>query len=332
MTPFVIGILCALAIGVGASVYLWGVRRRQAEMAAGLTALAAMRWRDFAALVLRMLKERGYSPIEQHPLGSGDQTDFMMQRMGEQCVISCKHGSAYHLGAHDLKDLGNSIRLHDAASGKMVTAGQFTPDAQAEATRLRIELIDGATLWPEVAPLLPATQLQHLQSLASSTAKRQIGIAWLFALMTGVAIALLAPRSAEAPAYTAVSGSPISDPDPVAVDPAAGPQAATSAQTQSPQSQQATSPRQSLKQGSQQQESQQREQALSAITALPDIERAMWSTQSTLSVFLLADRAQPWSDICEVLARYPAVRAVRVQLTPPAGSESPVRFRQCYAY
>lgn len=304
-----------MAIGLGTSVYLWHVRRREAEMAAGLTALAAMRWRDFAALVLRMLGERGYSTINLHPLGSGDQRDFIMQRVGEQCVVSCRHGSAYHLNADDLKELGDSIRMHDAGSGKLVTAGQFTPDAQAEATRQRIELIDGATLWPEVAPLLPAAQLQHLQAIAAGKAKREIGVAWLFTVLAGVAIALLMPRIAREPADTSAPASAsVATPPPAATAPAF--------ESQSPPS--LPEPPQS--------EAQQRQQALTAITALPDVERALWSTQSTMSVYLLADKQQPWTDICDVLSRYEAVRAVRVQLTPPAGSASQVRFRQCFAY
>ncbi|MCY7355183.1 MAG: restriction endonuclease [Lysobacter sp.] len=324
MSPFVLGIVCTFAIGLAASVYVWSVRRRQAELDAGLTALAAMRWRDFATLVLRMLKERGYSPIEQHPLGSGDQADFLVQRAGEQCVVSCKHGSAYHLNAGDLKELDNNIRLHDATCGKMVTAGQFTQDARAEAAKQHIELIDGATLWLEVAPLLPDAQLQHLQSIASAKSQREIGIAWLFAVLVGVAIAwLLSPRADE-PVQVAAATPQLSVPQPAAISPTVGQAPPAAAPRSLPPQPQLVSP--------QQQESDQRQDALSAIKALPDVERALWSTQSTLSVFTLVDKEQPWTDICEVLDRYPAVRAVRVQLTPPAGSTSPVRFRQCYPY
>ena len=328
MSPFLIGILCALAIGGATSIYVWGVRRRHAEMAAGLTALAAMRWRDFAALILRMLKERGYASIEQHPLGSGDQRDFLLQRAGQQCVVSCKHGSVYHLGAADLNDLGNSIRLHDADSGKMVTAGQFASDAQAEATRQRIELIDGAALWSEVAPLLPAAQLHHLQSIASAGARREIGIAWLLAVVVGVALTwLLPPRTV--PPDEVVAATPQQDlRQPAAIDsssalPPVQPALAPRSQPVPVQ------PRPMLPQ---QEESMQRQDAIRAVRALPGIERALWSTQSTMSVFMLVDKEQPWTDICKVLERYPAVRAVRVQLTPPEESASPVRFRQCFPY
>ena len=317
MSPLVLGILSVL-VGVAASVYLWGVRRRQAEMAAGLTALAAMRWRDFASLIIRMLNDRGYTPTEAHPLGSGDQRDFVMQRMGQPCVVSCRHGSVYHLGAADLKDLGDSIRLHDAASGIMVTAGQFAADAQARAASQRIELIDGTALWLEIAPLLPAAQRQYLQSIASSKAKRQIGIVWLFAAIAGVAIALL-------PRYAGVPTLPM--PVPASTEP--GPVVAVEKQ---PSPLPAVKPIQRTHQSAAEPpELQQRQDARDAIAALPGVERALWSTQSTLSVFLLTDQL-PWLRICEVLDRYPAVRAVRVQLTPPAGSTSQVRFRQCYAY
>lgn len=324
MMSILLAIASALAIGFAANAYLRQFRQRKSEMDAGLSALAAMRWRDFAALAQRVLKERGYTSIEQHPLGNGDQAYFIMQRVGERCIVACKHGTAIHLGARDLKDLGDSIRLHDAASGKMITAGQFAADAQPEANRQRIELIDGAALWPEVAPLLPAAQLQHLQEVALNKSKREIVIAWAFAAVAGLAIGLLLPRGGH-DAATDVAAAPVQQQQRQQQE-----QRSSSAATASipvPAAQSAAAATQS-----QQTEASQRQDALSAIAALPGIERALWSTQSTLLVFMLAEKAQPWTDICEVLSRYPAVRSVRVQLTPPKGSTSPVRFRQCFAY
>ncbi len=330
--PLVLGIFFTLVIGLFASVYVWNFRRRHAEMAAGLTALAAMRWRDFAALVVRMLTESGYTPLELHPLGSGDQPDFVMRRDGVLCVVSCKHGSTYHLDAADLKQLGDSIRMHDAASGKMVTAGQFTSDAQAAAATLRIELIDGAMLWPRVAPLIPAAQLQHLQSIASANARRQIGVAWLLAVMLGVAIALLMPRSANESMDVAMPAPTPDVPVPKVVAEASQSPAAVPDQAPVPVSVPAPAESRPPLPTLPQSESLQRQNALGAIAALPGVERALWSTQSTLLVFLLGDTEQTWPGICRVLERYPEVRAVRVQLTPPPGSASPIRFRQCQAY
>ncbi len=319
MMSILLAIAFALAIGFAATAYLRQYRRRKAEMHAGLSALAAMRWRDFAALAQRMLKERGYTSIDQHPLGNGDQAYFVMQRVGERCIVACKHGTSIHLGARDLKDLGESIRLHDAASGKMITAGQFAADALPEANRQRIELIDGAALWPEVAPLLPEAQLQHLQSIALDKNKREIVIAWVFAAVAGLAIGLLLPRGTSDVAREV--NAPAAQPSQPAPLEATGNRAPAAAP-----------PRAAVAMQLQQTEVEQRQDALSAIASLPGIERALWSTQSTVSVFLLAEKQQPWTDICDVLSRYPAVRSVRVQLTPPSGSTSPVRFRQCFAY
>ncbi|MEO6364723.1 MAG: restriction endonuclease [Luteimonas sp.] len=314
-----LAIASVLAIGFAATAYLRQFRRRQAEMTAGLSALAAMRWRDFAALAQRMLRERGYTNIEQHPLGNSDQAYFVMQRVGERCIVACKHGTAIHLGARDLKDLGESIRLHDAASGKVITAGQFAADAQPEANRQRIELIDGATLWPEVAPLLPEAQLQHIRSVALDRSKREIMIAWVFAAVVGLAIGLLLPREAD-------------DVAPGVAVPVVQPSASTPLPTAATRVPSAPAPKTIVAMQPQQTDVEQRQDALRAIGSLPDIERALWSTQSTVSVFLLSEKQQPWADICKVLSRYPAVRSVRVQLTPPTGSTSPVRFRQCFAY
>jgi hypothetical protein len=69
-----------------------------------------------------------------------------------------------------------------------------------------------------------------------------------------------------------------------------------------------------------------------AISTLSMVDRALWSTQSTLLVHLTDMDAEPKSAICPLLERYPELGASRVQLQPPQGSERPVRFFQCRAF
>src|SRR3546814_1133621 len=59
------------------------------------------------------------------------------------------------------------------------------------------------------------------------------------------------------------------------------------------------------------------------------VDRAVWSTQSTLQVFLLDGRGNAFDHICPLVVRYDALASSRIQLTPPPGSELPTRFRQC---
>ena len=69
------------------------------------------------------------------------------------------------------------------------------------------------------------------------------------------------------------------------------------------------------------------------LAALPWVERVLWSTSSTLVIQQRDDVDQlQVNEVCGVLARYDALRASRLQLQPPAGSERKVRFLQCRAY
>ncbi|MCL1633536.1 restriction endonuclease [Luteimonas sp. SX5] len=313
MSPLMLGLFCTLTVGAAATFYFWGVRRRQDESVEGIHSLSAMHWREFAGLVLEMLFRRGYSAAELHPLGSGDQSDILLKREDGVCVLSCKHGSAYRLGGSAVEELANSVRMNDAVGGIMVTPGSFAPEAYALARPQRIELIDGKTLWPEVEPLLPEPLRKRVQAYAAGRAKRGVGIGWTAALVAGLAIALLLPRSdgdtPDAPAAVAAPApGTTATPKPVA----ASPQAAA-AQTES-------------------QQEQRRKDAASAIAALPGVERALWSTQSTLSLDINSDQPDLWNGICGIIDRYEELRATRVQMNPPPNSGLPVRFKQCHTY
>ena len=75
-----------------------------------------------------------------------------------------------------------------------------------------------------------------------------------------------------------------------------------------------------------------RKETANAISTLFGVDRALWSTQSTLLVYLSAEEADPSSELCPLLERYPELAASRVQLQPPPGSQKSVRFKQCRSY
>ena len=69
-----------------------------------------------------------------------------------------------------------------------------------------------------------------------------------------------------------------------------------------------------------------------AIAALPRVQGASWTTESTLRVAVDDDDYDPRAELCPLLEADPDLRASRVQLQAPAGSTRPVRFLQCRAY
>lgn len=302
-----IAVVVALLTGGLATVVMWQVVRRRDETAAGIKALAGTSWRDFINLVLSALNRRGYRRVVDHETASGD-ADFTLERDGEHWLLSCKHGSAYALGKHAVDELANDIRLANAAGGFLVTQGRILDEARRPAGKRSIELLDGQALWPELRDLIKPEQLARIQAATSTRARQRVLASWLFAVLVGVATFMLLP-----------------EPQPEARQ--AGPAAA--------QAQAATTPADELIPEAPETPlsvEQQREAIAGAVSTLPMVSHAVWSTQSTLQVYLLDTSGDAMPGICPLVERYPDLAASRIQLTPPAGSEAPVRFRQCRVY
>lgn len=314
MTPIMLGLLCALIVAAAAAIYFWVLRRRQDESEEGIRSLNAMRWREFAGVVLEMMFRRGYSAVDPHPLGSGDQSDILLKRDDALFVLSCKHGSAYRLGAQAVDELANALRMNSASGGWLVTPGGFAPEAAAHAKPQRIELIDGKAIWPEAAPLMPEAVQSHVRGYAAARAKRGLGLGLVAALVAGTAVALLMPRAENGAASPIIAENAATAPASVAKT---GATPSVDAPAEAPTAEQIE---------------RRRADVAGAIAALPSVERAIWSTQSTLVLDVGSERADSWKDICGILDRYEELRATRVQINPAPGSGAPVRFRQCHTY
>lgn len=316
-TNALIALVMGVLVGAAATFYFRRIRLPREETAAGIAALAAMRWRDFVHLVLEAMGKRGYQRVTDRE-AVGDESDFVLERDGERWLLSTnKHGSAYVLGTDSIGEFANAIRLSSTAGGLLVTPGQFTPEAKPLAAAQQIELLDGPTLWPELRQLIPADQRNAIVASANENARRHVLIGWGgAAVITAVLLAsgghdgggqAVAPAPTNSDAAAATIAKPaIVDPPPVAT-------------TQLPADNGATL-------------EQRRTEVADAISTLPQVDRALWSTQSTLLIHLLDDRGDPMPSICPLLQRHQELRATRVQLQPPAGSEQPVRFVQCQAY
>lgn len=311
VTPWVVSLVVVLAIGGAATAWIRTVLRRRDETAAGIVALSAMSWREFIGVVLETLARRGYTRVidRSDPAGDGEYT---LARDGRHWLLLCKHGSAFVLGNATVTELASDIRLHNAAGGLLVTQGRIADEARAPAKLQHIELLDGATLWPEMRELLPAAHSEAIRDAAGQRARQRVLLSWLAALLGGVIVfmALPAPRD-DAPAATTVTPvdpvAPVPEPAPVAaapIDPL--PDAATL--------------------------EVQRRDVANAVSTLAMVDRAVWSTNSTLEVILLDTDSDAIAVICPLVERYPALASSRIQLTPPPGSDAQVRFRQCRSY
>lgn len=317
VSSLLLALVVALALGAGGTFYFWNLRRLQDEATAGTRALAAMRWREFSHFVLDAMRHRGYDLLTvDDEAERGQQTEFMLSKNGQRFLLSCKHGAAYRLAAPAVAELAANIRFQGVSGGLLVTPGQIEPEARAPAALAKITLIDGETLWPEIAPLLPHSLRDASRHAADARAKRQIGLTWAGAIVVGFALALLTGGSSDSrpgpgahPAVTTRTPTAVTA-APVAEAPAAAPM--TGIPANSPE-----------------EEEQQRMAVVRKLSSLPGIDRAMWSTKSTLLVNLDDGTSDMLTEVCAVLERYDNLRTSRVQLQPPPGSTQAVRFRQC---
>lgn len=314
-----VAIVALAVIGGGATFYLRTVRLPREETAAGIASLAGMRWRDFIHLVLDALQKRGYERVFDADATS-DESDYMLERNGQRWLLSSKHGASYVLGSTAIAEFANNIRMRGAQGGLLVTPGHFAPEAAALAAAQRIELLDGARLWPELRPLMPQQQLAAVSEPALANMKRHFVLAWAGALVVAVALFVLTGNDAPAPAASAAV-VPARKPGKAAATPAtAAPATPVGGVAASPAPDDPA------------QLEQRRQEVTRAISTLPHVDRALWSTQSTLLVYLLDQDADPISEICPLLEHYEELRASRIQLQPPPGSTRPVRFLQCRSY
>ena len=320
LVSLLLAIVVAVAIGVGATVYLQRVRLPREETAEGIAALSDMRWRDFIKLVLDVLAGRGFTRVND-PEATSDEADIPLQRDGEPWLLSSKHGASYVLGSSDITEFANAMRMRGAQGGLLVTPGTFAPEARRLADAERIELLDGPSLWPELRERMPAAQREAIGAQARILARQHAWFGWLLGVIAGAAVFLLVHGND--------NGSDATAPTPT-VAPAHAPMAqAKTAATQVPANDGVWPAPGDVDTATTEKD---RSEAARAIGSLPIVSRALWSSQSTLLVYLNTANTDAKSAICPLLERYPELGASRIQLQPPDGSGEQVRFFQCRAY
>jgi len=318
-----IALLITLLLGAAATVWLWLVRRRQGETIAGIEALAGMRWREFSRLVVEALQTQGFEAesIEQ-TLERGPQAELRLRREGQTWLLACKlAGARARLGVASVRELADAVRFNAAAGGILATPARI--DANARKAADGLELFDGDALWSLVGPMLPTSLRDDLSLNVRRRSVRETVLAWIGALLVGALVAFVAanPRGDTASAPVPVSEAPATAAE--ATPPAPQPRAPTAPSTDPALAAPADPNRDQFERG----------EVIHAISALPWVERVLWSTSSTLVIQQREDvDQQQVQEVCGVLARYDALRASRLQLQPPSGSDRKIRFLQCRAY
>lgn len=328
-----LALFVALLMAALSTAYLWLVRRRQAETSAGIGALAEMRWREFSRLVIEALQGRGFeaAAVEQ-TLERGPQAEIHLRRNSQAWLLSCKlAGPKARLGAAAVRELAEAARVHGAHGAILATPARIEPDARKAAGAL--ELYDGDALWALVGPMLPDALHDDITASARKRSMRETVLAWAVALVIG-ALAGFIPALMRGAAPAAETGAPAPSAPASSTAPASAPAAAPA--TPPPTTSAAPHPEAALgapAPADPNREQFERGEVIHAVAALPWVERVLWSTSSTLLIHQREDVEQRQvREVCSVLGRYADLRASRLQLQPPPGSQRTVRFLQCQTY
>lgn len=333
LSPLITAAAATLAALLASSWWFGVHRRRKAEMAAGIQALAGMKWRECVGLVLQALAEKGYreAPSSRQPGDGG--TEFVLIKGEERCLLGYKHGTAYRLGEANVRDFANGVQLQGATRGILVTLGSAEGFARDLARRYDVDLIDGSGLWPQVEPFVPAGLVEGIRTKAARDTRRgrQLGLAGSAAF--GVLVYLTAslgkpPAPAPAvagvaPARTVVATAAPSD----AEAPPGAPRDTATLQAEA-----ARKALEEVASLSDAQRAQRRAAAAARVADLDAAESAIWSTQSTLVIGMVdAEGIESGlvNEACAILTEYEEMRYSRLQLEAPPGTDVPVRWRQC---
>lgn len=332
MPAWLFGSVITLLVGAVTTAYLWLIRRRDDETAAGLLALAGMRWRDFSRLILEAMELRG---LERIPTAHEDSQEhgssFLLAGQGKQLLLACKHGSAYRIGSAAVDEFASEIRLRGVQGGILVTEGVLDKGGVEKAGRYNIEVIDGPLLWPTVKPMVEGNLQRRIVGNASSRARRHIGIAWLGAFTLGLASALafpggLAPGTAPAPMASPAPSAPAAGPGKPAATPAPAPIIATAPKPANT----TAAPAADVTEAAAEADTEKHRTEISRkLSKTPGITRGVWISRSTLAVDRIVSEEDAWALVCGQLKAYPDLELTRVQLNPPQGSTDQVRWRQC---
>lgn len=324
MTAFLIALIVFALAGIASTALL---RRRPGtgtRLAQGLAHLAELRWREFTRLVLQAMQARGYrvlkdddSPGDELPSDGGD---ILLERDGKRMLLLCKYGTASVVGAQAILGLGKAAELRGAHGAMVVTPGRFDDEARRVAGQQHVELVDGASLWPEVEPFV---EQGRISEASPAPDPRRVALAWLgaaaVAALTWVILQGL-PFATAMPDATVSRDSPM----PVNGKPSEGAGARIAAPAAVVPAEAVPTDAAIL--------TRRRNETANAISTLAGVDRAVWSTQSTLLVYLASEDVDPSARLCPLLERYVELAASRVQLQPPQGSVRPVRFKQCRSY
>ena len=322
MTPILTAALVLAGTAVAATFFIYRFQLPRERRHAGRALFASMDWSDFTHLVLALLNARGY---ERGFGGGGTDGEYLLRYRGQDWLLSSRHSRAYAPGTTAIAEFSNHLRNRGLEGGILAIPQRFPRAAHALGRAYRVDLLDGASMWDEMQPLLSEEQHEAIDRPAHARLRLQLVVAWVLAaaLAAAVYVTLKPARPAAAPE---------------AEVPAASLEPATRESRLPPlpqeQLQQALEKEPPLQPAAASALTvEQRRHAIAlAVAAQAHVTSASWVTESTLLVVTDSTEFDPRAAICPLLERDADLAASRLQIRLPPGSDIPVRFLQCRAY
>jgi restriction system protein len=121
-------------------------RRNLLEWTTDLRLLSA---REFEWLVGEVFRREGWQVTETGREGAPDgNIDLRIVLDGQTRLVQCKRWTSQAVGVDEVRQLGGTLMRENlpGESGTLVTLSSFTDQAIAEASRIRLEVVDGRAL------------------------------------------------------------------------------------------------------------------------------------------------------------------------------------------
>ncbi len=313
-------------------------RRSQEEAIAGVKILATMKWRECLGLLLLALRDEGFAEIGQQGASGESASEFLLNRDGKRYLLTYKHGTAYRIGESSIREMSSSLNLMGVDRGILATLGQAEQLAHTMSQRADMRLIDGVSLWHLIRPHVDSNTLANVTDVARDKTRRQLWLSGLGSVIAGLLVFAVLPSNPEQPSFEArpsavtpvvlapADTAPTTPAPPAAVDtaPVVAPSPTPAAPTTP-----ATQPTPAVNAYS---DTEQRAEIVKLLKTVSGVDRANWSSQSTLAVRLATadtDLDSILSQVCTTLTPFGELRYSRLQFEMPENSGIPVRWRRC---
>jgi restriction system protein len=132
-----------------------------------LQQLREMSWRDFEKLAGQMYREDAWSVTEHGGSGPDGGIDLSLRRGEEYILVQCKQWRSRPVGVKIVREMFGVMHHKGANRVKIITCGDFTPEARGFAVGKLIDLIDGPALL-ELLRRTPVTSATGNQPAPSS--------------------------------------------------------------------------------------------------------------------------------------------------------------------